>query len=46
MKVFLSVGDTSAAGYVYEIFREFPLHISLSGITEERLESIGVKSVG
>ena len=31
---------------MYEIFREFPLHISLSGITEERLESIGVKSVG
>ncbi len=44
-RVFLSVGDFSASNYLYHIFkgqREFELY----GITDDRLESIGVKSVG
>ncbi len=46
MKVFLSIGDLSAANYVYEIFRERPAEVSLVGITDRRLEGIGVRSVG
>lgn len=45
LKVFLSVGDISAANYLYEIFREGFEDVNLIGITNEKLESIGVKSV-
>ncbi|WP_232219447.1 lipid-A-disaccharide synthase [Hydrogenivirga sp. 128-5-R1-1] len=44
-RVFLSIGDVSAANYIYEIFREGFEDTELVGITNEKLESIGVKSV-
>ena len=45
LKVFLSVGDVSAANYLYEIFREGFEEVEFAGVTNEKLESIGVKSV-
>ena len=45
VRVFLSVGDISAGNYVYEIFREGFENLELVGITNEKLESIGVRSV-
>ncbi len=44
-KVFISVGDVSAANYVYEVFKEGFEEYSLAGITDERLEKIGIRSV-
>jgi len=45
-RVFISVGDMSAAAYVFHIFREGFQEHQLIGITDDRLESIGVRSVG
>jgi lipid-A-disaccharide synthase len=45
MKVFLSLGDLSAANYIYAVFREGFEDMELVGITDPRLESAGVKSV-
>lgn len=44
-RVFLSVGDISAANYVYEIFKEGFDHVSKVGITNYKLESIGIRPV-
>ena len=44
MKVFVSLGERSASNYVYNIFKDIK-GIDLYGITDERLESIGFKSV-
>ncbi|RLJ70613.1 lipid-A-disaccharide synthase [Hydrogenivirga caldilitoris] len=46
VKVFLSVGDISAANYLYEILKEGFEDFEFLGITNTRLESIGIKSVG
>jgi len=46
MRAFLSVGDVSAANYIYEIFREGFEGVEFVGVTDDRLEGIGVKSVG
>ncbi len=45
MKVFISLADRSAANYVYEIFKEGFEDIYIEGLTDERLESIGIKKV-
>lgn len=44
MKIFVSLGERSASNYVYNIFKDIK-GIDLYGITDERLESIGFKSV-
>lgn len=44
MKVFVSLGERSASNYIYEIFKDVK-GIDFTGITDERLESIGFKSV-
>jgi len=44
-KVFLSIGDVSAANYVYEIFKDSFENTELVGITNKKLEGIGIKSV-
>ncbi len=44
MKVFVSLGERSASNYIYEIFKEIS-GIEFMGITDERLDSIGFKSV-
>ena len=44
-KVFISVGDISASNYVYEIFKEGFEDFSFVGITNPKLESIGIKRV-
>ena len=44
MKVFVSLGERSASNYIYNIFKDIK-GIDLYGITDERLESIGFKSV-
>ncbi|MCX8075651.1 MAG: lipid-A-disaccharide synthase [Aquificaceae bacterium] len=44
MKVFLSVGERSASNYVYHIFKDIA-GVEFYGITDERLESIGFKSL-
>ncbi len=44
MRVFLSLGERSASNYVYHIFKSLK-GLELYGITDERLESIGVKSL-
>lgn len=44
MRVFLSVADRSASLYLWHIFKG--TNLELIGITDERLESIGVKSLG
>ncbi|MCX8060570.1 MAG: lipid-A-disaccharide synthase, partial [Aquificaceae bacterium] len=44
MKVFVSLGERSASNYVYHIFKDFK-GVEFYGITEERLEAIGFKSV-
>ncbi len=46
MRVFLSLGDVSAVNYLYEILKGGFGDIDLVGITDERLESLGVESVG
>ncbi len=45
MKIFISLGDLSARNYVYEIFKEGFEDWELVGITDSKLESIGIKSV-
>ena len=45
-RVFISVGDVSAANYVFNIFREGFEEHQLIGITNEKLESIGIRSAG
>ncbi|NPA41999.1 MAG: lipid-A-disaccharide synthase [Aquificae bacterium] len=45
-KVFISLGDLSATNYIYEIFREGFQDLQIYGITDERLRSIGFKSIG
>jgi len=45
-RVFISVGDISAANYLYEIFRGIEGLPEIYGITDDRLESIGFKSAG
>jgi lipid-A-disaccharide synthase len=44
MRVFFSVGERSASNYLYHTFKEIE-GIEAWGITDERLESIGFKSV-
>ncbi len=44
-RLFLSVGDLSAANYLWEILREGFDRYELVGITDEGLESLGVRSV-
>ncbi|MEM5809227.1 MAG: lipid-A-disaccharide synthase, partial [Candidatus Aenigmatarchaeota archaeon] len=44
MRVFVSLGERSASNYVYEIFKDFG-GVEFIGITDERLESLGFKSV-
>ncbi|SNZ17013.1 lipid-A-disaccharide synthase, partial [Hydrogenobacter hydrogenophilus] len=44
MRVFFSVGERSASNYVYHIFKEVK-EIEAWGITDERLESIGFRSI-
>ncbi len=44
-RVFISVGDISAANYVYNIFKEGFEDYEFFGITDDRLESIGIKSI-
>ena len=46
MRIFISIGDISAANYIYEVFREGFEGLKLVGITDERLESIGIESAG
>lgn len=45
-RVFISLAERSASNYVYEIFKEGFEDYELVGLTDERLERIGVKSVG
>ena len=45
MKIFISLGDLSARNYVYEIFKEGFEDWELLGITDPKLESVGIKSV-
>ncbi len=45
-KVFLSIGDISASNYMHEILKEGFKGFKLWGITDEKLESLGVESVG
>ncbi len=44
MKVFLSLAERSASNYVYHVFKDIK-GMDFHGITDERLESIGFKSV-
>lgn len=44
MRVFFSVGERSASNYIYHIFKEVK-GIEVWGITDERLESLGFKSI-
>jgi lipid-A-disaccharide synthase len=44
MRVFVSLGERSASNYIYHIFKEVK-GIDFYGITDERLESIGFKSL-
>ena len=44
MRVFFSLGERSASNYIYHIFKDVK-GIEAWGITDERLESIGFKSV-
>ncbi len=45
-RIFISIGDLSAANYIYEIFRDITGNLEIHGITDHRLESIGFKSAG
>ena len=45
-KVFISLADRSASNYVYEIFKDGFEDFEIVGLTDERLEVIGIKSVG
>lgn len=45
MKIFVSVAERSASNYVYHIFKNVK-GIDFYGITDEKLESIGFKSLG
>ena len=45
-KVFISLADRSASNYVYEIFKEGFEDFEIVGLTDERLEKIGITSVG
>lgn len=45
-KVFISLADRSASNYVYEIFKKGFEDFEIIGLTDERLESLGIKSVG
>jgi len=44
-RVFISLADRSASNYVYEIFKEGFKDFEIYGLTDEKLEKIGVKSV-
>ncbi|MEN3028346.1 MAG: lipid-A-disaccharide synthase [Aquificaceae bacterium] len=44
MRVFVSLGERSASNYAYHIFKEVK-GVEFYGITDERLESIGFKSI-
>lgn len=46
MRVFLSIGDRSASNYIYRILKDFPKGFEFVGFTDERIESLGVQSVG
>ena len=46
MRVFLSLGDVSAANYLYEILKRGFENTDFVGITDDRLENLGIKSVG
>ena len=46
MRVFLSVGDISAANYLYEVLKAGFENLDLVGITDERLDRLGVQSIG
>ena len=46
MRVFLSLGDISAANYMHEILKEGFENLDLVGVTDDRLESLGVERVG
>lgn len=44
--IFFSVGDLSASNYVAKIIEHLKdKHLSISGITEDRMESLGVNSI-
>ena len=45
-KVFISLADRSASNYIYEIFKEGFEDFEIAGLTDERLESVGIRSVG
>ncbi len=45
--IFFSLGDLSAANYVVEILKHLKeKNLSISGITDDRMEFLGVKSIG
>jgi len=46
MKIVLSIGDVSASNYIYNIFREGFDTLDIYGITDKKLESIGIRSIG
>ncbi|WP_461831929.1 glycosyltransferase family protein [Aquifex sp.] len=45
-RVFISLADRSASNYVYNIFKKGFEDYEISGLTDKRLEQIGIKSVG
>ena len=45
-KVLVSLADRSASNYIYEIFKEGFDNYELVGLTDNRLENIGIKSIG
>ncbi len=44
-RVFISLGDISARNYIYEIFKEGFENFEIFGLSDEKLESIGIKKV-
>ncbi len=44
-KIFISLGDISARNYIYEIFREGFEGIEKTGIGDEKLESVGIRTI-
>jgi len=44
-RVFISLADKSASNYIYEIFKEGFNNLEIYGLTDERLETIGIRRV-
>ena len=44
-RVFISLADKSASNYIYEIFKKGFEHLEIYGLTDEKLENIGIRSV-